>query len=76
LGNPFGNFKGTCWEQRKKEKKKASLLLLLLAPPPPKLKRKKSMHFECMLSLPIGWHEISISKTVHHHFWPGLIPLL
>jgi hypothetical protein len=26
---------------------------------------------------PSHWlHEISISKTVHHHFWPGLIPPL
>jgi hypothetical protein len=35
--------KETCWEQRKNEKI-----------PAPKLKRKKSRHFECMLSLPIG----------------------
>jgi hypothetical protein len=39
---------------------------------PPKLKRKKSMHFECMLNLPTSWHEISIPKTC----WPGLIPPL
>jgi hypothetical protein len=26
---------------------------------------------------PSHWlHEISIFKTVHHHFWPGLIPPL
>ncbi len=31
-------------------------------------------NFECMPSLWIWLHEISISKTVHHHFWPGLIP--
>jgi hypothetical protein len=30
---------------------------------------KKSRHFELMLSLPIiDWREISISKTVCHHF--------
>jgi hypothetical protein len=36
-----------------KEKRKKSLSP---PPPPPKknLKEKKSMHFECMLSLPIG----------------------
>jgi hypothetical protein len=41
---PIGDVKGTCWEQKKKEK----------ISPTPKLKRKKSRHFECMLSLPIG----------------------
>jgi hypothetical protein len=45
------------------------------SPPPhaPKLKRKKSRHFECMLSLPIGYMKFLCSKTVCHHFWPGLI---
>jgi hypothetical protein len=64
----IGNLMGTCWEQRKNEKN----------PPPPQfpLKEKKSralwVHPE-----PSHWlHEISISKTVRHHFWPGLIPPL
>jgi hypothetical protein len=27
-----------------------------------------------VLAEPSHWlHEISISKTVHHHFWPGVI---
>jgi hypothetical protein len=49
-------------------------------PPPPtqNLKEKKSRHFECRLSLPIafGCMEFLYSKTVCHHFWPGLIPPL
>jgi hypothetical protein len=50
LGNywePDGNLKGTCWEQRKNEKTSRD-------PSPPKLKRKKSMHFECKLNLPLA----------------------
>jgi hypothetical protein len=43
---------------------------------PLKLERKKSRHFECMLSLPIGCMKFLCSKTVHHHFWPELIPPL
>ncbi len=36
----------------------------------PPSKRKKNWNIDgCML-------EISISKTVHHHFWLGLIPPL
>jgi len=35
--------------------------------------RKKSTHSEVMLSLHVDTHEISISKTVCHHFWAGLI---
>jgi hypothetical protein len=27
-----------------------------------------------MLSLPIHCMKLRCSKTVHHHFWPGLIP--
>jgi hypothetical protein len=38
--------------------------------PLPPFKRKKNWNIdECML-------EISISRTVHHHFWLGLIPPL
>jgi hypothetical protein len=60
--------KGICWEQRKKEKIPPTLSK--------KLKRTKikalSVHAE-----PSHWlHEISISKTVRHHFWPGPIPAL
>jgi hypothetical protein len=29
-----------------------------------------------MLSLPIGCMKFLCSKTVHHHFWPRLIPPL
>ncbi len=66
----IGNVKGTCWEQRKNEKNPAP------PPPPasPNLKEKQSRHFECMLSLPIHCMKLRCSKTVHHHFWPGLIP--
>jgi hypothetical protein len=59
LGNILGtHWVGTYWELGKNE-----------------LKRKiKSRHFECMLSLPIGCMKFLCSKTVGHHFWPGLIP--
>ncbi len=71
IENPLGTWMGTCWEQRKKGKK-------ILFPPThhPKLKRKKKRHFECMLSLLIGCMKFSISKTVHHNFWSGVIPPL
>ncbi len=72
IENPLGTWKGTCWEQRKKGKK-------ILFPPThhPKRKRKrKKRHFECMLSLLIGCMKFSISKTVHHNFWSGVIPPL
>ncbi len=29
--------------------------------------------YECMLSLPIGCMKFLCSKSVCHHFWPGLI---
>jgi len=48
---PDGNLKGTCWEQRKKEKNPSPTPF---AAPTQNLKEKKSRHFECMLSLPIG----------------------
>jgi hypothetical protein len=38
--------------------------------------KEKKKHFECMLGLPHWLHEIFISKTIGHHFWPGLIPPL
>jgi hypothetical protein len=53
---------------KEKRKKKSS------SRPPPNLKEKKSRHFDCMLSLPIGCMNFFTSKTVCHHFWPGLIP--
>jgi hypothetical protein len=46
--------KGTCWEQRKNEKNPSS--------PHPKLKNEKFRHFECMLSLPIGWMKFLFPK--------------
>jgi len=70
IGNP-----GT-WREHVGNKGK---MKKILAPPPPNtqnLKEKKSRHFECMLSLPIGCMKFLCSKTVHHHFWPGLIPPL
>jgi hypothetical protein len=59
--------KGTCWEQMKNEENPTP------TPQHPKLKRKKikalSVHAE-----PSHWlHEIFISKTVCHHFWPGVL---
>jgi len=64
-GHPWG----THWEQGKNEKKNPQL-------PLQNLKEKKPRHFECMLSLLIGCMKFLCSKTVHHHFWPGLIPAL
>jgi len=68
LGNTLGTL-GTYWELEgnllgtKEKKWKKSL-----TPSHSKLKRKKNL-FEFMLSLPIGClGEISISKTVRHHF--------
>jgi len=77
---------GTKWEsdgdplgtERKHVGNKEKMKKNLPTPLPQNLKENKSMHFECMLSLSIEhWvHEISISKTVRHYFWPGLIPPL
>jgi hypothetical protein len=78
LGEHIENLMGTHWELEgnmlgTKEKNPPA--------PHPKLKRvrereKKKRHFECMLSLLHWLHEISLSKIVGHHFWPGLIPPL
>jgi len=65
---PIENLKGTCWEQRKKILKSFS--------PPSKLKRKKSRHFECMLSLPLGCIKFLFPKLFIANFWLGLIPPL
>jgi hypothetical protein len=54
---PIGNLKGTCWEQNEKN-------------PTSQLKRNKSMHFECMLSLPIDCMKFLFPKLVNpslHH---------
>jgi hypothetical protein len=40
-----------------------------------KMKKIKAL-FKCILSLPIGCMKFLCSKTVRHHFWPGLIPPL
>jgi hypothetical protein len=66
---PHGNLNGNMLGTKAKWKKSSP-------PPPapsPNLKRKENnalwVHAE-----PSHWlHEISISKTVCHHFWPGLI---
>jgi len=54
-----------------------------LLPLPPNttqnLKGKKTRHFECMQSLPIGCMKFLFPKTVCHHFWlipPIIIPPL
>ncbi len=56
-----------CWEQ-------GEIFLIPLHPPPQK-EENRARH-ECMLSLPIGCMKFLCSKTVHHHFWPRLIPPL
>jgi hypothetical protein len=62
---------GTHWELEGNKGK-----MKKIPSPAPQHKRKKikalSVHAE-----PSHWlHEISISKTVCHHFWSGLIPPL
>jgi hypothetical protein len=59
----------TCWEPGENEKNPQ-------LPPFQNLKEKKSMHFEVHAEACHWLHEISISKTVSHHFWPGLMPPL
>jgi len=57
---------GTHWEQGEKN-------LKIPPPPPPPLKRKK-LDRSWVHAEPSHWlYEISISKTVGHHFWPGLM---
>jgi hypothetical protein len=72
----LGNILGTRWEPIGDLKGTKEKWKIPPPTPPPKLKRKKFKalwgHVE-----PSHWrHEISISKIVHHHFWPGLIPPL
>jgi hypothetical protein len=60
---------GTFWEQKKKGKNPPPL------PPPPKnFKEKKSRHFRCMLSLPIGCMKFLFPKLFVANFGLGLIP--
>jgi hypothetical protein len=74
LGEHIGNLMGTHWELEGNMVGTKDFLIKILPPPSTQnIKEKKSRHFECMLS-PFHWlHEISISKIVWHHFWPGLI---
>ncbi len=63
----IGNLKDTCWEQMKNEKK---------LPPPKALKEKNQGTLRVHAEASHWLHEISISKTVRHPIWPGLIPPL
>jgi hypothetical protein len=65
LGEPIGNLKRTCWEQRKNEK-------ILPHLPTQNLKEKKSRHFECMLSLPIGYMKFLFPKLFATTFGLGI----
>jgi hypothetical protein len=47
---------GTCWEHVGNKGKMKKIL------GPPKLKRKKSMHFECMLNLPTSCMKLLFPK--------------
>ncbi len=70
---PTGNFKWTHWEQGENEKKQKKNSFPTT--PTQNLKGRKARHLECMRG-PSNWlHEISLPRRVHHHFWPGLIPL-
>jgi hypothetical protein len=64
VGNDFENLLGTHWEPKKGGKKIPSF-------PPLRTQKKKKLS----TPEPSYWlYEISISKTVRHHFQPGLIP--
>jgi hypothetical protein len=79
IGNTFGehignleNLMGTHWEHVENKGKMKKILL----PPPPHTQNLKEKNNKALWlhAEPSHWlHEISISKTVHHHFWPGLI---
>jgi hypothetical protein len=57
---------GTSWEHIENKEKKI--------PSPPSSKRKNNwISHECMLSLLIDCMKLLFSKTIHHHFWPGLM---
>jgi hypothetical protein len=60
--------RGTCWEQRKKEKKNP--------PSPTQNSKEKKIKALRVHTGPSHWlHENVISKTVGHHFWPGIFGL-
>jgi len=66
LGKAFGNTLRT-WEHIGNKGKK------IKNSPSPSLKRKK-LDRSWVHAEPSHWlYEISISKTVGHHFWPGLM---
>jgi len=60
---------GTHWElEGNKQKMKK------IPPSPPTNIKEKKINALSVHAEPSHWlHEISFSKTVHHHFWPGLI---
>ncbi len=58
LGEHIGNLMVT-WRERVGNKGNMKKILL---PPPQNLKEKKSRHFECMLSLPIGCMKFLLPK--------------
>ncbi len=59
----IGNL-GTCWEQGRKKKKTS---------PPHTQKEKTRPIMSACWAFPLAAFRISISKTVCHHFWPGLM---
>jgi hypothetical protein len=59
---------------KRREKKKQKIPLSPTCPHPPYVHKKKTGLF--VNAEPFHWlHEISLSKTVHHHLSPGLIPI-
>ncbi len=69
LREQLGNLKETWWEHIKNKEGKKRKKEKVPPPHPQKEKQGPSwMHAE-----PSHWlHEISISKTIYHHFWTGL----
>jgi hypothetical protein len=63
LGTPFGELIGNIGDLKgTKDKRKKIPLPPPSTPPTQNLKEKKSRHFECLLSLPIGCMKFLIPK--------------
>ncbi len=68
IWDPDGNMLRTHWEQGKNTQK-----IPLSRPPHTTPKRKKRVHHECILSLPIDCTEFLFPKQVVTIFWLGLM---
>jgi len=72
---------GTYWELEgnmlgRKEKRKTILTRPHRPPATQNSKEKNQGPLSACQASPLAAHEISISRTICHHLWPGLIPPL